>query len=87
MYKTSAISDTIGPCCSKIGGAKTSTCVDNAGTMNNNGLGETEGEVDIVAKEKQIDTNSEIYYVIHPSENGTSITPDKINKTLILMSS
>ena len=45
-----------------------------------------EDKVDIVAREKQTDAYSEIYYAIHPSKNGTPTTPDKTNKTPILIS-
>lgn len=67
--------------------AETGTYMNNTKTMNNDKSGGIKDEVDIIAKEKQTDANSEIYYVMHPSKNGTSIMPDKINKTLILISS
>ena len=69
-----------------MGSAKTSACVDGAGMMDDDELGGVEGEVDIVTKEKQIDAESEIYYAMHPSENGTPTTPNKTNKTPILIS-
>ena len=36
---------------------------------------------------KQIDADSETYYAIQLSENETPTTPDKTNKTFILISS
>ena len=79
--------DATKPGCSEVGGVETGTCVDNTRTMDDNRPGGAEGEVDIVAREKQTDANSEIYYAIHPSKNKTLTTPDKTNKTPILISS
>ena len=79
--------DATGPGCSEVDGAKTGACVDGAGTMDDNGPGGVKGDVDIVAREKQTDADSEIYYAMHPSENGTPTTPDKTSKTPILISS
>ena len=79
--------DATGPSCSELGGAKTSACVDAARTMDDDGPRGVEGEVDIVAREKQTDADSEIYYAMHLSKNGTPTMPDKTYKTLILISS
>ena len=77
--------DATGSGCSELGGAETSACVDSVRTIDNNRPAGAKGKVDIVAREKQIDTDSEIYYVIYPTENGTSTTSDKTNKTPILI--
>lgn len=87
MYKASTVDDATGPSCSEVGGAETSTYMDGAGTIDDNGPGEAEGKIDIVAGEKQAYANSEIYYAIYPSENGSPTMPNKTNKILILISS
>ena len=87
LCKASAVSDAIRPGCSEMGGVNTDACVNRAKTIDDNGPGGTKGEVDIVRREKQIDANSEIYYVMHLNKNGTLTTPNKTNKTLILISS
>ena len=87
MCKASAVGNATGPSCGKVGGAKTAACVDGAGTMDDDRPGGVEGEVDIVAREKQTDADSEIYYAMHPSKNKTPMMPDKTNKTPTLISS
>ena len=67
--------------------SETDVCVNGARTINDDGPKEVKGKVDIVAKEKQTDANSEIYYAMHLSKNRTLTTPDKTNKTLILVNS
>ena len=79
--------DTTGPGCSKVGSVETGACMDNTRTINDDKSEGVEGKVDIVVKEKQIDANSNIYYAMHLGENKTPTTPDKTNKTLILISS
>ena len=71
---------------SEVGGGENDACVDEAETMDDNGSEGAEGEVDIIAKEKQTNADSKIYYAIHTSKNKTSTTPDKTNKTPILIS-
>ena len=87
LCKANAVDDATGAGCSELGDAKTGACVDGAETIDDNGPGGVEGKVDIVAREKQTDTDSEIYYAMHPSENGRPTTPNKTNKTPILISS
>lgn len=79
--------DTATPDCSEVGSTKTSACIDGVGTIDDDGPGGTKGKVDIVAREKQTNANSEIYYTIYPSENRTPTTSDKTNKTPILINS
>lgn len=86
MYKASAIGDITRQGCSEVGNAKTGICVDGAGTMVDDEPGGAEGKVDIIAKKKQTDANSERYYIMHPSPNKTPMTPNKTNKTPILIS-
>ena len=45
--------DATGPGCSEVGGAKTVACVDDAGTIDDDGPRGMKGEVDIVVREKQ----------------------------------
>lgn len=71
---------------SNIGGADIGACVDTAKTIDDDGLEEAEGKIDIVTKAKQINTDIKIYYAMHQSENRTSTMPDKINKIPILIS-
>ena len=75
------------PGCSEVGGAETGTCVNDAGTMNNDGLEGTEDKVDIIARKKQTDADSEIYYAMHPRKNKTPTKPDNTNKIPILIRS
>lgn len=48
-------------------------CIDSAGigagTIDDDGLGGVERKIDIVAKEKQININIEIYYIPKQEEN------------------
>ena len=74
------------PGCSEMGGGGTGACVDSTETINDNRLRKAEGEIDIIARKKQTDAKSEIYYAMHLSKNRISITPDKTNKSLILIS-
>lgn len=70
----------------KVSGTKISTCVDSAGTINDNGPGMAKNKIEIVAKENQTDVDSEVYYAMHSSKNKTPIMPNKTNKTLIPIS-
>ena len=79
--------DATRPGCNEVSGTKTGVFVDGVGTIDDNEPREAEGEIDIIAREKQTDTNSEIYYAMHPSKNKTPTTPNKTNKTVILISS
>lgn len=87
MYKANAIGDATRPGCSKVVGAKTGTYVDSAGTIDDNRPIKAEDKIDIIVREKQTDVNSEIYYIMHLSENKTPTMPDKTNKTSILICS
>ena len=78
--------DATGLGCSKVGGAQTGACIDNGGKIDNDRLEGARGEVNIVAREKQIDADGKIYYAIYPSENGTFMTSDRTNKIFILIS-
>lgn len=79
--------DATKPSCNEVSDAETGACINGAGTMDDNGLGGAESKVNIVAKEKQIDINSEIYYIMYSSKNRTPTISDKTNKILILISS
>ena len=87
MCKASAISDATGLGYNNVSGVETGVCVDGAETIDDNRPKSAEGKVDIVAKEKQTNTNSKIYYVMHSSKNRTPMMLDKINNTLLLISS
>lgn len=80
------MSDAIRPDCSKMRDTETSACIDNAGTMDNNGPKRAKDKVNIVARKKQTDANNKIYYAMHLSKNRTLTMPDKTNKTPILIS-
>lgn len=77
----------IGLGCSEVHGAETGVCIDSTGTMDNDKPGKVEGKIDIIARKKQTNPNSEIYYTMHLSKNRTPTMPDKTNKTLLLFSS
>lgn len=79
--------DATRPSYNKVGSAQTGGYVDDARRMNNNGPREAMGKIDIVAREKQIDANSKIYYVMYPSENKIPTMRNKTNKIPILISS
>lgn len=87
MCKSNLVNDVTRPGCCKMGGAETSACVDGAGMIDNNKPERAKGEIDIVAREKQTDANSEIYYTIHSSKNGTPTMSDKTNIIAILINS
>ena len=70
-----------------MGSVGTGARVDNAKTMDDDEPGGVEGEIDIVTREKQIDTDNKIYYAMHPSEIRIPTTPDKTNETPILINS
>lgn len=72
--------DATGLRCSDSSGAKTNGCVNSAGMIYHNRLRGVKGKVDIVAQEKQINANSNIYFTIYHSENKILTTLDKTNK-------
>lgn len=77
----------IAPGCSEMCDGEIDDYVDGAGIINDDGPEwGAEGKVDIVVREKQININNEIYYVMYSSKNKTPTMPDKTNKTLIHIS-
>lgn len=86
MCKTSTIGNTTKSSYSEIGIAETITYMNNARTINNDRPGKAKGNVDIVARKKQINANIEIYYTMHLNKNKTLTMSHKISQTSILIS-
>lgn len=80
------MNDTTRPGYSRIGDTETGVCMDGAGTIDDNRPEKVEDKINILAKEKQTDANSEIYYAMHSSKNRIPTMPDKINKIFIPIS-
>lgn len=68
------MSNATGKSYNELGNTETVVCVDGAGTIVDNGLGGTEGKVDIVAKKKQIDANRDLLYNVLKEERNPNIT-------------
>lgn len=72
---------------SEVRSAETDVCVRSAEKIDNNRPRRAKNKVLIIVGEKQINADSEIYYAMRPSENGTLIMQNKTNKTPIFISS
>lgn len=64
--------DATGLGCSEVDGTET-----GAGTMDDDGPGGAEGKVDIVAREKRTDADSEIYYAPEQERNPDDARQDQ----------
>lgn len=62
MSKASALSDATTPSYSEVDGAETGAGIDGTGTMSDDGLERTKGEIFIIARKAQTNTNNKIYY-------------------------
>lgn len=86
LCKADAIDNGTGLSYNEVHDAETGTCVDGARLIDDDGTGKVKNNVDIVTREKETDTNSQIHYILHLSKYKISITPDKTNKTFIAIS-
>lgn len=69
MCKANTIGDATNPGYSKVGNTETSAYVNSARTIDDNRPKGAERKVDIIARKKQINANSKMYYAMKLSKN------------------